>query len=360
VAQSAETRDFLASIGLPRGDAFEAPTSSKRFPDGAQFRIEIPSTEGPACLRAVVDEAARRGVVVHRVSQGSGVLLLTDADLRQMADIAREARIEVSLAARPHAAWGTSAMARSPAGGAVASTARGVDQVVFQLDDARRAAAHGFRSVLITDIGTLAAFDAMKHAGLLPPDMTAKISVLLAVANPSTARVVTSLGAGTLNLPTDLTVPQIAAIRAATDLPLDIYIESADEFGGFLRYNELPDIIRVASPVYLKFGLRNAADVYPSGTHLDPVVTALSRERVRRAEIAMELLAREAPELEMSAAGARGLALVAPQASQDGASQDENHEDTRSRDGRAVRLNAGTYSVSGINASHDDQSDPQE
>jgi hypothetical protein len=166
---------------------------------------------------------------------------------------------------------------------------------------------------------------------------------------------VTSLGAGTLNLPTDLTVPQIAAIRAATDLPLDIYIESADEFGGFLRYNELPDIIRVASPVYLKFGLRNAADVYPSGTHLDPVVTALSRERVRRAEIAMELLAREAPELEMSAAGARGLALVAPQASPDG-----NHEDTRSRDGRAVRLNAGTYSVSGINASHDDQSDPQE
>ena len=202
-------------------------------------------------------------------------------------------------------------MARSPAGGLIGSAAWGEEQVVQQLDDARRAAAHGFRSVLIADIGTLAAFDAMKHAGLLPPAMEAKISVLLAVANPSTARVLTSLGAGTLNLPTDLNLAQIAAIRSVTDLPLDIYIESSDEFGGFVRYNELPDIIRVAAPVYLKFGLRNAPEVYPSGTHLDQVVTALSRERVRRAEIALELIQRKLPDATMSSPGAAGLALVA-------------------------------------------------
>ena len=312
MTEPVSTRDFLARMGLPRGDLLEVPSSDKRFPDGAQFRIEIPSTEGPSCLRAVIGEAERRGVVVHRVSQGSGVLLMTDAELRDMADIARGARIAVSLAARPHAAWSTSAMARSPAGGLIGSAARGEEQVVQQLDDARRAAAHGFRSVLITDIGTLAAFDAMKRDGLLPPGMEAKISVLLAVANPSTARVLTGLGAGTLNLPTDLTLAQMAAIRAATDLPLDIYIESSDEFGGFLRYSELPQIIRVAAPVYLKFGLRNAPEVYPSGTHLDPVVTALSRERVRRAEIAVELIRRELPDAVMSAPGPAGSALVAP------------------------------------------------
>lgn len=189
-----ETREFLASSGLPRGDLGDAPSSTQRFPDGAQFRVEIPSTEGPAALEAVLDEAARRGVVVHRVSQGSGVMLQTDAELRRMAEAARRARIEVSLAARPHAAWDISAMARAPAGALIGGAARGQEQVVQQLEDARRAAAHGFRSVLITDIGTLAAFDAMKHAGLLPADMTAKISVLLAVANPSAARVVTGLG----------------------------------------------------------------------------------------------------------------------------------------------------------------------
>ena len=51
------TRSFLESIGLPPGDLTALPDSPKRFPDGASFRIEIPSTEGPRCLEAVLDEA---------------------------------------------------------------------------------------------------------------------------------------------------------------------------------------------------------------------------------------------------------------------------------------------------------------
>ena len=66
-----ETRDFLRSIDLPPGDANDLPDSAKRFPDGAQYRIEIPSTEGPRCLEAVLEEAAHLEVNVHRVSQGS-------------------------------------------------------------------------------------------------------------------------------------------------------------------------------------------------------------------------------------------------------------------------------------------------
>ena len=153
-----ETRDFLRSIDLPPGDLNELPDSTKRFPDGAQYRIEIPSTEGPRCLEAVLEEAARHDVTVHRISQGSGVFLLTDEELDEMARLAAEARVEISLFARPNAAWDTTAAARSPAGGVFAPVARGQEQVVACLDDARRAADHGFRSVLIADIGVLAAF----------------------------------------------------------------------------------------------------------------------------------------------------------------------------------------------------------
>src|SRR5437588_3747539 len=99
-----DTRAFLVSIGLPPGDLNDLPDSPKRFPDGAQYRIEIPSTEGPRCLDAVLDEAERRGVVVHRVSQGSGVFLQTDDELDELARRAAEARVEVSLFARPNAA----------------------------------------------------------------------------------------------------------------------------------------------------------------------------------------------------------------------------------------------------------------
>ena len=47
------TRAFLRDeLGLPAGDAFDLPTSGKRFEDGGQYRVEIPSVEGPAALQA--------------------------------------------------------------------------------------------------------------------------------------------------------------------------------------------------------------------------------------------------------------------------------------------------------------------
>ena len=304
-----ETRAFLESIGLPPGDPTDLRDSPKRFPDGAQYRVEIPSVEGPACLEAVLEEAVRLDVRIHRVSQGSGVFLQTDDELDAIARTAAEANVEVSLFARPNAAWDTSAMARSAAGAVVAPTSRGQEQVVQGLEDVKRAAAHGIRSVLIADLGLLSVFGAMRSAGELPPDMQAKVSVMLPAANPAAARVLAGLGANTLNLPTDLTLSQIAAIRAAVDIPLDLYVEAPDNVGGFVRLHEIPEIIRVAAPVYVKFGLRNAPDVYPAGTHIESTTVALSRERVRRARLGMELLGRSEYDPTTSELGADGLAV---------------------------------------------------
>jgi hypothetical protein len=303
------TRSFLESIGLPRGDLSGLPDSPKRFPDGASFRIEIPSTEGPRCLEAVLEEAARRDVPVHRVSQGSGGFLLTDDELDEMVRLAAEARIEVSLFAQPMAAWLPSAAARSETGAFVAAASYGEEGIVHALEDITRSAAHGVRSVLITDVGLLAAVDAMRAAGQLPSDMQAKISVAFPIANPSTARVLVGLGANTLNLVTDLSLAQIAAIRAAVDVPIDFYIEAPDNLGGFVRYYELAELVRVAAPVYVKFGLRNAPNIYPSGTHIEATAVALSRERVRRAQLAMEMLRRAGISADTSARGAADLAV---------------------------------------------------
>jgi hypothetical protein len=303
------SRDFLRSMGLPPADLGGLPDSTVRFPDGAQYRVEIPSTEGPRCLEAVLEEAARLDVRIHRVSQGSGVFLLTDAELDEMARMAADARVEVSLFARPNAGWDASAMARSPAGAVVAPSARGQEQVVACLEDIRRAADHGFRSVLIADLGVLSVFVHAREDGFLPEDMQAKISVMLPAANPAAARVLAGLQADTINLPTDLTLAQIAAIRAAMDVPLDVYVEAPDTIGGFVRLHEIPELIRVAAPVYVKFGLRNAPDVYPAGSHLDSTTVALSRERVRRARLGMELLARSGYEPATSELGAEGLAV---------------------------------------------------
>src|SRR4051812_27662528 len=303
-------RDFLRSTGLPPDDLHVLPDSPKRFPDGAQYRVEIPSTEGPRCLEAVLERADDLDVRVHRISQGSGVFMQTDAELDEMARIASDANVEVSLFARPNAAWGLSATARAHAG--FAAAAHGQEGLVANLEDCLRAARHGFRSVLIADVGVLDVFQEARAAGLLPADMQAKVSVMLPAANAAAARVLERLGASTINLPTDLTLPQIAAIRAAVDVPLDVYVEAPDNVGGFVRHHEIPELIRVAAPVYVKFGLRNAPDVYPSGSHLEATTVALSRERVRRARLGLELLGRSGYAPQISVRGAAGLALPIP------------------------------------------------
>jgi len=306
-----ETRRFLQSLGLPGGDANNLPDSRKRFPDGAQFRVEIPSTEGPLALRAVIEEAERQGIVIHRVSQGSGVMMLTDEEILETASLADSQQMEVSLFARPNAAWDTGATAVSSAGKAVAGKLRGQEQLVHCLEDVRRAADLGIRSVLLADEGALWVADEMRTSGFLPAEMQFKVSVMMGSSNPAAIRVMEKLGANTFNVPTDLTLAQIAAIRQAVDIPLDVYVESPDDLGGFVRQYELPELVRVASPVYIKFGLRNAANIYPYGGHIEALSLALSRERVRRARLGLDLLRRYYPEAVMSDPGAAGLALPA-------------------------------------------------
>ncbi|HEX5403938.1 MAG TPA: U32 family peptidase [Pseudonocardiaceae bacterium] len=302
------TRQFLRSLGLPGGDAHELPSSTKRFPDGAQYRVEIPSVEGPEALAAVFTEADIRGVLVHRVSQGSGGMLLTVGELAAMAEPAAARGVEVSLFARPLAGWSTGAAARSSGLGALGAQAQGADQLVHVIEDIRRTSETGIRGVLVTDIGVLQVAALMRAAGELPA-LSLKVSVQMGLANPASIRIAEQLGATTYNVPTDLTLAQLAAIRAAVDLPLDIYIESPDDTGGFVRHFEIAEIVRVAAPVYLKFGLRNAPNIYPSGTHLTPTAVALSKERVRRAEIGLELLRRYAPDAVGSPQGATDLAV---------------------------------------------------
>jgi hypothetical protein len=86
-------------------------------------------------------------------------------------------------------------------------------------------------------------------------------------------------------------------MRRATELPLDLYVEAPDDLGGFVRTYEVPAIVRAAAPVHLKFGLRNATSVYPTGGHLEAVAVSQAREKVRRAALAERLLRELAPEL---------------------------------------------------------------
>ena len=291
---------LIESLGLPGQDAAESPASTQRFPDGGQYRIEIPSTEGPRVLRAVLDEAATRQVPVHRVSQGSGIMLMAASEITEMLTIGRDANVEVNLFIGPRAPFDIGAQVYSPAGKSLGLAARGATQLAFALEDLLHAIDLGLRSVLVSDLGVLQIIGQLKKSGHLPADLIIKTSVMMAPCNPASARLMEDLGATTLNIPSDLTIPQIASIRQAVRMPIDFYVEAPDNIGGFLRYYEIPELIRVAAPIYLKYGLRNSPDVYPAGTHIENTIIALSRERVRRAQLGQEIIARYCPHAVMS------------------------------------------------------------
>ncbi|MGI5228646.1 U32 family peptidase [Actinoallomurus sp. CA-142502] len=290
------TRRYLSSLGLPERDLGVPPESARRFPDGGQYRVEIPSVEGPSALRAVVEAAREHGVRVHRISQGSGIMLQTDAEIREMLALGAEHDIEICLFVGPRASWDVGVQVTASSGAVGSGSLRGADQLVYGIEDVVRAVGLGLRSVLVGDVGQLWVLGRMKSTGDLPPDLILKSSVSLPAANPATARLLEDLGVTTVNLPVDLSLAQVAAIRAAVDVPLDLYVEGADDFGGTVRYYEVPEIVRVAAPVHLKFTVRNAPGIYPSGRHLEPVAVATARERVRRAAIGLAMLRRYRPD----------------------------------------------------------------
>jgi hypothetical protein len=269
--------------------------SDARFADGLRYRIEIPSVEGPEVLRAVLEEADARDVPVRRVSQGSGVMMLTDAEISELAELGVGHGVEVSLFIGPRGAWDTGG--QSFATGAAGGVARGDAGVEWCVAEVRRGLALGIRSFLVADVGVLATLGRLKRDGDLPETLVLKTSVLLPCANAATARALEELGATTINVATDLSPAELGELRAACAAPLDVYVEVPDDQGGFVRFYEVPELIRAAAPMYVKLGIRNSPNIYPAGLHLRDLAVKLGRERVRRAELVLRLLRERAPEL---------------------------------------------------------------
>jgi hypothetical protein len=303
------TRQLLADLGHLSEEANSLPTSDQRFEDGAQYRVEIPSVEGPAALAAVLDEADKRSVLIHRVSSGTGVMLATDGEISEMVAMCAERGIELSLFVGPRGNWDIGAQSRTPTGASQALRHEGIDQLVYAMEDLVRANELGVRGALVADEGLMLLSKSMKERGLIDPGFVVKASVQLMASNPVSIRLMQDIGAGTYNVPPGMSLPRLASVRASVRIPLDMYIESPDGLGGFVRHYEIPEIVRTLAPVYLKFGLRNHVDVYPSGLHLEALNCQLGRERVRRAELGLSMLDRYADTLRTSKPGAAGLAV---------------------------------------------------
>ncbi len=303
-----ETRRFLQTMNLPGCDPQHLPDAATCFRDGALYRVEIPGVESPAALEAVVDTARDLQLAVHRVTALGGIMLLSDREIRELADRGAAQRIEVCLAVGPRAPYGVHGSAAAE-GAARGWRLSGVDDLVHAVEDVRRAAALGIRSALISDEGLLWVLREMKTGGLLPEDLALRASARLGACNPASIWLLEELGAASYALPADMALARIAAARAAVDMPLEIAIEACDAMGGYVRLYDVPEIVRVGAPIYLSYDLRNAPDVYPCGSHNAETMVELCRERVRHARLGQNVLERYLPAAVASQRGAEGVAM---------------------------------------------------
>jgi len=241
-------------------------------------------------MKIVIAEAKTHNLKISRVSQGSGIWLLKDEEITEMLDLGKANDIEVCLFVGPRAEWDLGAQATSPGGSALAPSLHGTRQLTQAIRELVHACDLGLRCVLVADLGLMMLIKQLKERGDLPLDLKIKTSAVLPCSNPASAKVFEDYGATSLNVAADLSIEDLSDLRKAVDVFIDLYIESPDSLGGILRYYDIPEIIRVASPVYLKFGLRNSVSLYPYGDHLKSVGEGITREKVRRAAIGMEIL----------------------------------------------------------------------
>ena len=252
------TKDFLKEIGIDGcGQDFK---SSKRFSDGGQYRFEVPGIQSPKAMSALLKEAHKNNIFIHRVTQTKGIMLLTDNEIKEMVNLAKTYGCELFLAVGPRATYDTSATAHTKEGSRIGYRLRGYDNLVYAIEDVKRACDLGVRGILLYDEGLLWALNKMRLTGELPKSLHFKLSAHAGHSNPASAKLLEENGLNSLNPVRDLQIPMIAAIRSAVDLTIDLHTENPKSTGGFIRHYEVPQIIKVAAPVYLKTGGSVAAN----------------------------------------------------------------------------------------------------
>ena len=249
-----ETRKFLKSIGMPEGDAYDLPMSEKRFHDGGQYRFEVPGIQGPKVMEALLEAMDSYGIYLHRVTQTKGIMMLTDNEIIEMVKLAKQGNTDLILAVGPRATTDTSASAHTEEGVRMGYRLRGQEQIVRAVEDVKRAIAFGCKSFLVYDEGCLWLLNEMRKAGEIPADCHFKVSAHAGHGNPCSARLLEQIGANSINPVRDIQLQMLASMRQAISIPIDIHTENPKSTGGFIRHYEVPEMIRVAAPIYLKTG----------------------------------------------------------------------------------------------------------
>ncbi|MFT3742201.1 MAG: U32 family peptidase [Gammaproteobacteria bacterium] len=155
------------------------------------------------------------------------------------------------------------------------------------IEEAIRLAELGCRGIIVYDIGVLRILSKMRTEGVLPSTLKFKASSHCMAANPMIAKILQENGADSITTIHDASLATLQEMRRICpglilDVPTDVYAAK----GGYIRFNELAEIVQIASPVMLKMGA--SAQNHP----YDMVSDEIIHSRVKRIMVGLQHLNR--------------------------------------------------------------------
>lgn len=274
-------------------------TSEARFADGGAYKWEVAGAFDAASVTGLVERLQPHGVQLHQVTNTVGIMRYLDDELKELVEVCENNRIQLRLSAGPRGIFDIGGQARAQASVAAASAyrLRGAGQLADAITDVLHAIDLGVRGFLIFDEGLLWALQGLISAGEVPP-LKLKASSNMGAQNPAHVLMLEGAGADSVNLQRDLDIAMLAQVRAVTAVALDLHTDNPAQTGGFVRGYDVPRMVRVAAPVYLKTG--NAAqdfgDTAPTSAQLDQIVHQLLLDRQQLLRWAPDLLPSDEPE----------------------------------------------------------------
>ena len=188
---------------------------------------------------ALMEELDRLGLTIHRVTQTKGIMLLSDQEIAEMVALAEKWKVSLVLAVGPRATYDTSASVHTLEGQRMGYRLRGQDQIVRAVEDIYRAINLGCKSFLIYDEGLLWLLNEMRSVEEIPHNCSFKVSAHCGHGNPCAAKLLESIGAGSINPIRDIQLQMLAAMRQAINIPIDVHTENPASSGGFIRHYEV-------------------------------------------------------------------------------------------------------------------------
>ena len=297
------TRRYMEKLGLPAGDLYDLPTSGKTFPDGAHYRIEVPTVNSAEAVQGLLERAKGLGVVINRVDETFGIFRYTQQEIKEFVALCKEYGVELNFSVGPRATYDTSATVQTSQGVRIGYRLRGMDQVIRATEDVKRAVDLGCRGILVYDEGHLWVLNQMRKDGELPKELHLKLSAHCGHGNPASFKLLEDLGANSINPVRDMQLPMLAALRRAISVPLDVHTDNPPASGGFIRTYEAPEMVRIASPLHLKTGnsIVPGHGIKTTGEH--------GRRMAEQASIIAEMVHRYYPEAKQTLAATPDMAV---------------------------------------------------